>query len=238
MNYIFRDAVLDYANGGDAHQLAANLEEMREAYPPQSFGALMNLLSTHDTARSLDVLGDVAGKSTPEQVVVAKNKLRLALFFQMTYPGAPAIFYGDEVGVTGGPDPMNRGTYPWADRGGHPDTALLADVRRLTRLRARLPVLRHGTLLAPLHVDANVVVLARRDGAAWAITATSNADEARTLSVALPDGAPATGWTDALANVAVKADAGARTLTLVVPARFGVVLANGGARAHPHSKAP
>ena len=236
MNYIFRNAVLDYANGGDAHLMTANLELMREAYPPQSFGALMNLLSTHDTPRSLDVFGDVAGKSTPEQVVVAKNKLRLALFFQMTYPGAPAIFYGDEVGVTGGADPMNRGTYPWADRGGHPDTALLADVRRLTRLRARLPVLRHGTLLAPLHVDANVVVLARRDGAAWAITATNNADEARTLGVALPDGAPATGWTDALANVAVKADAGARTLTLVVPARFGVVLANGGAR--PRHDAP
>ena len=86
----------------------------------------------------------------------------------MTYPGSPAIFYGDEVGVTGGADPMNRGTYPWADRGGHPDNALLADFRRLTTLRRDLPVLRHGTLLAPLHVDAHVVVLARRDGDAWA----------------------------------------------------------------------
>jgi cyclomaltodextrinase / maltogenic alpha-amylase / neopullulanase len=235
MNYIFRSAVLDYANGGDARLMAANLELMRESYPPQSFGALMNLLSTHDTPRSLDVLGDVDGQSTPQQVALAKRKLLLAVFFQMTYPGSPAIFYGDEVGVTGGADPMNRGTYPWADRGGHPDTVLLADFRRLVRLRGALPVLRHGTLLAPLHVDANVVVLARRDGAAWAITATNNAEAARTLTIALPDDAPTRGWTDALRNAAVPVDAGARTLTLVVPGRFGVVLASAGSRARrPH----
>jgi cyclomaltodextrinase len=224
MNYIFRNAVLDYANGGDAHAMVANLEEMREAYPPQAFGALMNLLSTHDSARSLHVFGDVVGQSTPGQVALAKQKFRLAVLFQMTYPGSPAIFYGDEVGVTGGDDPMNRGTYPWADRGGHPDTALLADVQRLTRLRHDLPVLRHGTLMAPLHVDDHVVVLARRDGATWAITATNNGDEPQTLTIALPDGAPAAGWVDALAHRTARADAGARTLTLVVPARFGTVL--------------
>ena len=226
MNYIFRDAVLDYANGGDAHLMAANLELMRESYPPQTFDALMNLLSTHDSVRSLHAFGDVDGQSTPGQVALAKRKLRLAVFFQMTYPGSPAIFYGDEVGVTGGPDPLNRGTYPWADRGGHPDNALLADFRRLTRLRERLPVLRHGTLLAPLHVDAHVVVLARRDGSSWAITATNNGDAASTVTIALPAGAPVSAWTDKLSNASVRTDARARTLTLVVPARFGIVLAN------------
>ena len=234
MNYIFRNALLDYANGGDAHLMVANLELMREAYPPQTFNALMNLLSTHDSARSLHVFGDVDGQSPPEQVALAKQKMRLAVFFQMTYPGSPAIFYGDEVGVTGGDDPLNRGTYPWADRGGHPDTALLADFRRLTQLRRQLPVLRHGTLLPPLHVDAQVVVLARRDGAAWAITATNNGDAARTLTVALPADAPASAWTDKLSNASVKADSQARTLTLVVPARFGVVLANDDRRPPAH----
>jgi glycosidase len=187
----------------------------------------MNLLSTHDTARTLHVLGDVDGKSTPEQVALAKQKLKLAVLFQMTYPGAPAIFYGDEVGVTGADDPYNRGTYPWADRGGHPDTALLADFRRLTALRRDLPMLRHGRLLAPLHVDEHVVVLARQDAGAWAVTATNNGDIERTLTIALPGGAPATGWTDALARKAVRADAVGRTLTLVVPPRFGTVLVTG-----------
>ena len=227
MDYIFRNAVLDYASGGDARLMAANLEEMREAYPPQSFAALMNLLSTHDTARSLHVFGDVEGQSTPEQVALAKRKLRLAVFFQMTYPGAPAIYYGDEVGVTGGDDPYNRGTYPWADRGGHPDDALLADFRRLTALRRDLPVLRHGSLLAPLHVDEHVVVLARRDANAWAITATNNGDAPRTLAIALPDGAPAVGWKDVLAKAPARVDTLTRTLTLVVPPRFGTVVAAG-----------
>jgi len=226
MNYIFRNAVLDYANGGDASLMMANLEEIREAYPPQSFNALMNLLSTHDTPRSLHLFGDVDGQSTPQQVALAKQKLRLAVFFQMTYPGSPAIFYGDEVGMTGGPDPYNRGTYPWADRGGHPDNALLADFKRLTRLRHDLPVLRHGTLLAPLYADTHVVVLARRDGDAWAITATNNGDHARTLSLPLPTDAPASGWTNALTHAAASVDAAARTLTLTVPARFGTVLAS------------
>jgi len=227
MNYIFRDAVLDYANGGDARKLVANLEEMREAYPPQTFGALMNLLSTHDTARSLQVLGDVAGQATPEQVALAKRKLLLAVFFQMTYPGAPAIFYGDEVGVTGGADPLNRGTYPWADRGGHPDDALLADFRRLTRLRRDLRVLRRGTLMPPLHVDEHVVVLARRDAHTFAITATNNAQAAQTLTLPVPAGARLAGWTDALTHAPVSVDTASRSLSLVVPARSGVVLING-----------
>jgi glycosidase len=211
---------------------------MREAYPPQSFAALMNLLSTHDTARSLHVFGDVDGRSTPAQVALAKRRLLLAVFFQMTYPGAPAIYYGDEVGVTGGDDPYNRGTYPWVDRGGRPDTALLAEIRRLTRLRHDLPVLRHGSLLAPLHVDAHVAVLARRDGATWAITATNNADAPRTLTLALPAGAPAGAWVEALTHATTRADARARTLTLRVPARFGTVLVASVARQRGPRHAP
>jgi len=225
MNYIFRNALLDYANGGDARLMVANLELMRESYPPQSFSALMNLLSTHDAPRSLHVFGDVDG-ATPAQVALAKSRLRLALLFQMTYPGSPAIYYGDEVGVTGGADPMNRATYPWADLGGHPDDALLADVRRLTALRRDLPVLRHGTLVAPLFVDEHVVVLARRDGTHWAITATNNDDAAHGVDVPLPAELPAA-WVDALTHARSTAAGGAsRTLRLVVPARFGSVLVN------------
>ena len=226
MNYIFRNAVLDYANGGDAHLMVANLELMREAYPPQTFAALMNLLSTHDSARSLHVFGAVDGQATPADIALAKQKLKLAVLFQMTYPGSPAIYYGDEVGVTGGDDPMNRATYPWADRGGRPDTAMLAEFRHLTRLRHDLPVLRHGTLLAPLHVDAHVVVLARRDGHSWAITATNNAAAAQTLAVTLPADARVIGWTDASTHAPAVLDAATRRLTLVVPGRSGVVLVN------------
>ncbi|MFG6460954.1 glycoside hydrolase family 13 protein [Roseateles sp. DXS20W] len=180
MNYIFRNAVLDYAAGKSGRTMAANLELMREAYPPQAFSALMNLLSTHDQPRALHHFGEDRDRAQ------AKQRLRLAVFFQMTYPGSPTIYYGDEVGLGGGDDPFNRAPYPWADEGGQPDEALLADFRRLTKLRHELPVLRHGTLQAPLHVDEQVVVLARQDGTTWALTATNNSNTARTVRFFVP----------------------------------------------------
>ena len=79
---------------------------------------------------------------------------------QMTYPGAPTIYYGDEVGVTGGDDPDNRRTYPWADLGGKPDLELLVRFKQLTALRHQHAVLRRGSLEAPLLVDDHVMVLA------------------------------------------------------------------------------
>jgi glycosidase len=189
MNYIFRNTVLAYAAGGDARRLVHNLELMREHYPPQAFHALMNLLSSHYQARSLHVLG-WHDERNPAQERLAKDRFRLALFFQMTYPGAPAVYYGDEVGVTGGDDPDNRRTYPWADQGGQPDLVLEAEVKRLIRLRHELPVLRRGELGAPLLVDANVMVLPRRLGKVMAITASNNAPETRTVTVAVPADAP------------------------------------------------
>ena len=146
MNYIFRNTVQEYALGGDARKLYNNLELLREAYPPQALYALMNLLSSHDQARALHHFGYRDETSDAATVTLAKNRLRLAVFFQMIYPGAPTIYYGDEVGVTGGEDPFNRATYPWADLGGNPDTALLADFKRFIKMRTDHAVLRRGSI--------------------------------------------------------------------------------------------
>lgn len=220
MNYIFRNAVLDYANGAKAGVAYANIEMMREAYPPQAFYALMNLLSTHDQARSLHVLGDHG--DNPMAAALARRRLRLAIFFQMMYPGAPAVYYGDEVGVNGGDDPLNRATYPWADLGGKPDQALLADVKALIAMRNAHPVLRHGSIDAPLLLDDHVVVLARRDGASWAICATNNAATETTVSVMLPEGAPSGPYINPLDGSTASARDG--RLSLRIPALFGTVL--------------
>lgn len=214
MNYIFRNAVMDYAAGKSGRQMAANLELMREAYPPQAFSALMNLLSTHDQPRALHHFGE------DQDLALAKQRLRLAVFFQMTYPGAPTIYYGDEVGLGGGDDPFNRAPYPWADEGGQPDDALLADFKRLVKLRHDLPVLRHGTLDAPLHADDQVVVLARQSGKTWALTATNNSTAPRTVSVVVP---LASGTLrDALGGAPVAVDN--HRIQLTVPPLFGRVL--------------
>ena len=222
MNYIFRSAVLAYAAGGDARVEYQTLEYLREVYPPQAFHALMNLLSSHDVSRSLHVFGFDA-QSSAAAITLAKQRLRLAAFFQMTYPGAPAVYYGDEVGVTGGDDPYNRGTYPWADLGGRPDAALLADFSGLIRLRAAHPVLRRGRLDAPLHVDTHLIVLARRLGNTWAITATNNAAEAQTVEVTLPDEARGVAFVDAIDGGVVAGTSSGRLL-LRVPPMWGRVL--------------
>ncbi len=222
MNYIFRNAVQDYAAGGKAGELVAQLEHLREAYPAQAHTALMNLLSSHDQARALHHFGwhDEA-KDSAEVVQLAKQRLRLAAFIQMTHPGAPTVYYGDEVGVTGGDDPYNRATYPWPDQGGKPDLALRGDFKRLIGMRHAHPVLRRGSMQAPLHVDGHSVVMLRRLDATWALVGWNNAATARRVSITLPPGAPAA-WRDAL--LGSSADAAAQRLVLDLPARFGTVL--------------
>ena len=220
MNYIFRNAVLDYAGGGSAKALVANLELMREAYPPQAFHALMNLISGHDSARALHVLGGQDG-SDAATMALAKQRLRLAVFIQMTYPGAPTVYYGDEVGMTGGDDPYNRGTYPWHDLGGKPDLDLRDDFKRLIKLRNDHPVLRRGSLGEPLFADGHVVVLARQLGKTWALTAINNDEQSRTVSVTLPEGAAAR-YRNALQGGELQAQG--RQIKLTVPPRFGTVL--------------
>lgn len=205
MNYVFRDAVQAYANGGDARTIYRNLELLRETYPPQAFFALMNLLSTHDSPRALDEFGYRDAHDAPERIALAKRRLRLALFFQMIYPGAPTVFYGDEVGATGGEDPYNRVTYPWPDRGGRPDLALRAEFKKLIHLRKSQPVLRHGSIDAPAWLDEHVLVLIRRDGTRWAVTALNNDTAVHEIDLAVPDALSGARFRDALARGALRA---------------------------------
>ncbi len=221
MNYIFRNAVIEYAAGGKATALAAQLEAVREAYPPQAHQALMNLLSTHDAARALHQFGFHDEKTNAKKIAEAKQRLLLAVFMQMTYPGAPTIYYGDEVGVTGGEDPYNRATYPWEDEGGQPDQLLLAEFKKLTKLRHDHAILRRGALLAPLHADAQVIVFAREHQGQQALVALNNATEARKVNITLPATWRVAGFTDALSQARVGAQG---SVQLTLPALSGQVL--------------
>ena len=224
MNYIFRNTVLDYAAGLPATAVYHNIELMREEYPAQSFYALMNLLSTHDVARSLDYLGYHGAQDSAPAIAQAKQRLLLATFFQMSFPGAPTIYYGDEVGMTGGDDPLNRAGYPWQDLGGRPDLSLLKRFKALTAMRKNNPVLRHGTLGAPLLLDDHVIVVARTDGDTKALVAMNNATVPKTVTFALPHGFNSGAYTDVLDHASFKAPE--RTITIIVPPLFGRVLVN------------
>jgi glycosidase/predicted alpha/beta superfamily hydrolase len=222
MNYVFRNAVQDYANGADARVAYRSIELMRELYPPQTFYSAMNLLSTHDSARALYEFGWRVEQADAATITRAKQRLRLAAFFQMTFPGAPAVFYGDEVGVTGAEDPFNRVTYPWADLGGKPDNELLADYKKLIKLRHDNPVLRHGSIDAPAHIEEHVVALIRRDGDSVAIVAMNNDATPREVTIEVPEALAGATFADALGGAPVRTNA--RALALRVPATFGRVL--------------
>ncbi|EAR09103.1 amylopullulanase [Reinekea sp. MED297] len=221
MNYIFRNAVQDFAAGESAEEMYQNLELMRENYPQEAFYALMNLLSTHDAARALHHFGYTGPESSAEAVAEAKTRLKLAVLFQMAYPGAPAIFYGDEVGVTGGEDPYNRATYPWADEGGNPDMALLDDFKALIQMRNDNAVLRTGSIDAPVYADENVIVLVRELNGTHAITAFNNAAETSEVTFTVDDLA-SLNFNDALSSEALAVPASGE-ITLTLPAIGGQV---------------
>ena len=74
----------------------------------------------------------------------------MASFLQFTLPGAPTVYYGDEVGMEGYADPFNRRTYPW----GREDEELLAHYRRLGQLRRDNPALRVQPFPSSLRLTA------------------------------------------------------------------------------------
>ena len=113
--------------------------------------------------------------------------------------------------------------------------ALHADIKRLIALRQAHPVLRRGELLAPLHVDAHLIVLERRLGdgpaAAWSISATNTREQAQTVTLTLPPGLPAQRLRDGLVDLPAQAPTTGSTLqhqgdqlTLTVPALYGRLL--------------
>ncbi|MBC7083380.1 MAG: glycoside hydrolase family 13 protein [Firmicutes bacterium] len=134
MNYVFRDAVLDFfaRRKASTSELVASLEKLKASYPAQASAALLNLLGSHDTERVLTAFeGD-------------KRRMIPAVVFQMTCPGAPIVYYGDEVGMMGEKDPGCRGTMVWDER--LQDRELLGLYRRLIQLRRGSAALRRGDM--------------------------------------------------------------------------------------------
>ena len=108
----------------------------------------MNELSNHDHSRFLTRTNQTVGRTAslgPEAADQNVNKgvFRAAVMLQMTWPGAPTLYYGDEAGVTGWTDPDNRRTYPW----GQEDQGLIEYHREMIRFHNELEALITGSLL-------------------------------------------------------------------------------------------
>jgi hypothetical protein len=210
MNYRLRDADLGFLTThgfdgkglGDSGRVLApseflsRLASQQEDYASPAYFALMNLIDSHDTTRAAWTLapgGDNDAAAKAAGAAEGKARLRLASLVQYTLPGMPTVYYGDEVGVTGGDDPDNRRTYPWSQAGGKTDTALLAHYTALGALRAATPVLRDGSFVPLLADDAaGTVAFGRKDGSQAAVVALNKSGSSQTLTIPtgrlVPDG--------------------------------------------------
>ncbi len=142
MNYPFMNAIIAYVRDGDEKFFKDTVQSILEHYPKETVYCLMNSLGTHDTVRIINALSDVRahgwskthklGYKLPDsEYEKAKKKLYLASVLQFTLPGIPSIFYGDEAGLQGFDDPINRRPYPW----GSEDKEILAHYKKLGRIR-------------------------------------------------------------------------------------------------------
>lgn len=153
MNYPLRDLILDFFLGNiTAQRLNEGIMSLYENYPKEVFYTNMNLIGSHDVARAKTILSgapperglsrdeQAAYTLTEKQETLGTQRVKLASLFQMTFPGVPCIYYGDEAGLTGYRDPFNRKTYPW----GKEDRELLRWYRRIIGLRNSMDVLKTG----------------------------------------------------------------------------------------------
>lgn len=124
MNYPYKDAILRFAAGiSSAKELQDAIMTIAENYPKPVLDCLMNSLSTHDTVRVLNIFEGVGEGLTKEQRASyqmpceiyqkAVEREKIAAFLQYILPGCPCIYYGDEAGLQGFEDPLNRRFFPW-----------------------------------------------------------------------------------------------------------------------------
>lgn len=159
------------------------MEEQRRKLPPQAVATAMNELSNHDHSRfltrtnrrlgRLETAGSLAAGQDVDLAV-----LREAVLLQMTWSGAPTIYYGDEAGLVGWTDPDNRRTYPW----GKEDQALIAFHRAAIRLRKEHPCLRHGAMLC-LSEEEGVIAYGRFEKEEALVVAINNTEKSKNLSL-------------------------------------------------------
>ena len=191
MNYPFRTAALDWLRGGDAACFRGTMEVIREHYPRPAFYSALNILGTHDTPRILTLLGaeDVpdtkdgraAYRLSPAQRQKGQARLRVGEMLLYCFPGSPTVYYGDEAGMEGFEDPLNRGTYPW----GREDQELLAFFRQLGQLRRERLSMQEGNLTY-LHARGGVLVLRRQLGDEITVAALNAGEDAAEVAIPWP----------------------------------------------------
>ncbi len=230
MNYLFTGPTIAFAAGDRvvleqvqsrdyqpypplfAAEYATKIQEVLQLYPWEIQLTQLNLLASHDTARLMTIAGgDIAS-------------VELSTLLLLTFPGAPSIYYGDEVGLPGGIDPDSRRGFPLEAKW---DREIFNTHRQLIALRQTYPALRTGDYQV-LYAQGELYIFARTLGTeeliiavnAGTSSATANADVAslRTQPNKLLYGTAEVQW---------NSERETQQLILTVPARSGCILGVG-----------
>jgi neopullulanase len=190
----------------EAPAFGRQVEEVLAAYEPESLVAQLNMLDSHDTPRALTLCG---GDET---------SLRLCLLLMLSMPGAPSVYYGDEVGMAGHADPDSRRAFDWTEESWN--LPLLDFVRRSIAVRQATPALRSAAVRM-LACDGMAVVLARTDRASTALVAVNAGESEAVVELGagdLPSGAPVL-----LVGPSPTAVSASDGLRLTLPPRCGAI---------------
>ena len=182
MNYRFREAVLAFIAEEriDAESFINRINEPNLDYPSQAVYSLQNLIDSHDTERFL-----YSSEGN-------KDKLKMAAALQFTYPGAPMVYYGTEVGLSGASDPDTRRTMLWKERpdGNKPDMELYQYYSKLASIRRENEVLRTaGVEFEAIESEPKVVIVKRKnkDGKIYTVLNTAESEKIIRLEIAKID---------------------------------------------------
>lgn len=153
MNYHFFNAVVDFVANEQitASQFMQQLNFLKGRVHTNVYPVLWNLIDSHDTPRFLHICGN------------SVKKQRLGAAFQLLLPGMPMIYYGDEYGMKGGPDPDCRRGMVWKEE--YQNAKMFDWYKHLIRLRKEYPCLMEGeTISCETQDDTGLIILVKRLG--------------------------------------------------------------------------
>lgn len=195
MNYVFADAVISFLTGKqDAEALCLALTALRQNYPKPFYDSCLTMLSSHDTVRLLTVLAgapdrrsvsrEVQAHFVPEEsrLNTAKKLMTLAQLIQLTHPGIPCIYYGDEAGMQGMADPFSRRTYPWSRE----DAEIQGRFTAIASARKDSRAIRRGKCVFAAK-DKDVFIIARYYGDETAVSIVNRSGEVKRVAVSAAD---------------------------------------------------
>lgn len=161
---------------GDAKEFKRAVDKQLSRMQSQSIVVAMNELSNHDHSRFLTRTNMKTGRVATEGSDAAGEGLNYGIFrqgvaMQMTMPGAPTVYYGDEAGVVGWTDPDNRRTYPW----GKEDKDLIKFYKKAISIHKENPCLKTGSFMI-LIAEQDMLAYGRFNRDTAIVTAVNTSD--------------------------------------------------------------